>query len=56
VTIDGHARTLHLHASRLRRRRTLATFSEMTGVHHLKLTVLRGLVALEGYGITARTG
>lgn len=56
VTVDGHARTLHLHASRLHRPRTLATFSETTGVHHLKLTVLRGLVALEGYGITARTG
>jgi hypothetical protein len=56
VTLDGHARTLRLHAARLHRRRALATFKLRGGVHHVKLRVLRGLVALEGYGIAARTG
>ncbi len=56
VTLDGHARTLRLHAVRLHRRRTLTTFKLRAGVHHLELRVLRGLVALEGYGIAARTG
>ncbi len=56
VTFDGHARTLRLHASQLHRRRTLVTFAATAGVHHVKLKVLRGLVALEGYGIAARTG
>ena len=56
VTLDGHARTLRLHAAKLHRRRTLATIKLRAGVHHLKLRVLGGLVALEGYGISARTG
>jgi hypothetical protein len=56
ATLDGHARTLRLHVARLHRRRTLATFRLRAGVHHFKLRVLRGLVALEGYGIAARTG
>jgi hypothetical protein len=56
VTLDGHSRTLHLHSSKLRVRRTLATFKAKAGTHHLKLTVRGGTVALEGYGISARTG
>ena len=56
VTLDGRSHTLHLHASKLHRRRTLATYAVKPGVHHLTLRVVRGLVALEGYGITDRTG
>ena len=56
VTLDGHSRTLHLHSSKLRVRRTLATFKVKAGTHHLRLTVLGGTVALEGYGISVRTG
>jgi hypothetical protein len=56
IMLDGHARTLRLHAAKLHRRRTLATFKRNPGLHHLKLRVLGGLVALEGYGISARTG
>jgi hypothetical protein len=56
VTLDGRRHTLHLHASKLQRRRTLATYTVKPGVHHLALRVMRGLVALEGYGIASRTG
>jgi phosphatidylinositol-3-phosphatase len=56
VTLDGRSRTLHLHSSKLRVRRTLATFKAKSGTHHLKLTVSGGAVALEGYGISVRTG
>jgi hypothetical protein len=56
VTLDGHSRTLHLHSSKLRVRRTLATFKAKPGTHHLRLTVRGGTVALEGYGISVRTG
>ena len=56
VTLDGHSRTLHLHSSKLRVRRTLGTFKAKSGTHHLTLTVLGGTVALEGYGISVRTG
>jgi hypothetical protein len=56
VTLDGHRRTLRLHAGRLHRRLTLLTIPVRTGVHHVKLRTIRGLVAIEGYGIMARTG
>lgn len=56
VTLDGHRRTLRLHAGRLHRRLTLLTVPVRMGVHHLKLRSIRGLVAIEGYGIMARTG
>jgi hypothetical protein len=56
VTLDGHSRTLHLHSSKLRVRRTLGTFKAKAGTHHLRLTVRGGTVALEGYGISVRTG
>jgi hypothetical protein len=56
VTLDGHNRTLHLHSSKPRVRRTLGTFKSKAGTHHLRLTVLGGTVALEGYGISVRTG
>jgi hypothetical protein len=56
VTIDGRRHTLRLRAGRLHRRRTLATYRLKSGAHRVTLTVVRGLVALEGYAITARTG
>jgi hypothetical protein len=56
VTLDGHSRTLHLHSSKLRVRQTLGSFKAKAGTHHLTLTVLGGTVALEGYGISTRTG
>jgi hypothetical protein len=56
VTLDGHSRTLRLHSSKLRVRQTLGTFKTKAGKHHLTLTVLDGTVALEGYGISTRTG
>jgi hypothetical protein len=56
VTLDGHSRTLHLHSSKLRVRQTLGTFTAKAGTHHLRLTVRGGTVALEGYGISVRTG
>jgi hypothetical protein len=56
VTLDGHSRTLHLHSSKTRVRRTLGTFKAKAGTHHLRLTMLGGTVALEGYGISVRTG
>ncbi|MGI8713771.1 MAG: alkaline phosphatase family protein [Solirubrobacteraceae bacterium] len=56
VTLDGHSRTLKLHSAKVRRRLALGTFRSGAETHHLKLTVLSGTVALEGYGIAARTG
>jgi len=56
VTLDGHSRTLHLHSSKLRVRRTLGIFKAKAGTHHVRLTVRGGTVALEGYGISVRTG
>jgi phosphatidylinositol-3-phosphatase len=56
VTLDGHSRTLRLHSSKLHVRQTLGTFKAKAGKHHLTLTVLDGTVALEGYGISTRTG
>jgi hypothetical protein len=55
VTLDGHSRTLHLHSSKLRVRQTLGSFKVKAGTHHLKLTVRSGIVAVEGYGISARS-
>jgi hypothetical protein len=56
VTLDGHSRTLRLHSSKLAVRKRLATFKVKSGTHHLKLTVLSGTVAVEGYAIADRTG
>lgn len=56
VTLDGHSRTLHLRSSKLRVRQTLGRFKAKAGTHHLTLTVLGGTVAIEGYGISTRTG
>ena len=56
VTLDGHSRTLKLHSAKAKRRLLLGTFKAKPGTHHLKLTVVSGTVALEGYGIASRTG
>ena len=56
VILDGHARTLHLHARRLQRRRVIYRVSVSRGVHHLRLVDVRGFVALEGLAIASRTG
>jgi hypothetical protein len=56
VVLDGRSRTLHLHSSRLRRRRVIYAAAVTPGVHHLKLVDMRGLVALEGLAIASRTG
>jgi hypothetical protein len=53
-----HWRTVRRHGAWQGRasRRALVAIKLRAGVHHLKLRVLGGLVALEGYGISARTG
>jgi phosphatidylinositol-3-phosphatase len=56
VTVDGRSRTISLNAKRLHRRRVLCTVKVTSGVHHLKVTDMRGLVALEGLAIADRTG
>ncbi len=56
VILDGHARTLHLRARRLQRRRVIYRVSVSRGVHHLRLVDVRGFVALEGLAIASRTG
>ena len=56
VILDGHARTLHLYARRLARRRVLYTAAVKPGAHRLRRVAVRGLVALEGLAIASRTG
>jgi hypothetical protein len=56
VSLDGHRHTLHLHSATTHRRLLLTTFATGLGRHRLTITVAHGLVALEGYGISARTG
>jgi hypothetical protein len=56
VTLDGHTRTLHLHARRPQRRRVIYRVSVARGVHRLRLVDVRGFVALEGLAIASRTG
>jgi hypothetical protein len=56
VTVDGRTRTIHLHAARLKLRQVIYNARAKRGVHHLRLAIVRGTVALEGFAITARTG
>ncbi len=56
VTFDGHTRTIHLHAARLATRQVIYRARAKSRVHLLKITVVRGTVALEGLAITARRG
>ena len=56
LTLDGHTATVKLHSNRRELRQTLSTRSAKTGrTHHLRLTVVSGTVAIEGYGIASRT-
>ena len=54
VLLDGHAHTVHLHASRLHRRRVIFRAPLRAGTHRLRVSDVRGLVAVEGVAITAR--
>jgi hypothetical protein len=57
ITFDGRTRTIHMHAARRRTRRVIFRASvHRARVHHLVVRVVRGLVAIEGYAITARRG
>ena len=55
VTLDGKSRTLNTHAAKAKYDQLLGTFSVKTGKHTLKLSVVSGTVAIEGYGIASRT-
>jgi hypothetical protein len=55
VTVDGKSRTLSTHASKAKYDQLLATFKVKTGKNTVKLKVVSGTVAIEGYGIVART-
>lgn len=55
ITLDGKSRTLNTHAAKSKYDQLLGTFSEKTGKHTLKLSVVSGTVAIEGYGIASRT-
>ncbi|MFZ0040792.1 MAG: alkaline phosphatase family protein [Solirubrobacteraceae bacterium] len=55
VTVDGRTRTIHLHANRLHRRRAIFTDKLKYRVHRVRIVDVRGLVALEGFGIASRT-
>jgi hypothetical protein len=55
VTFDGRTRTIHLHATRRHTRRVIFRASvRRSRVNHVTVRVLRGMVAVEGYAITAR--
>jgi hypothetical protein len=54
ITLDGHAHSVHLHASSLRTRQTIFHAQLRSGVHSLTIRVVSGTVALEGLAITAR--
>jgi hypothetical protein len=56
VIFDGHSTTINLRAARARPRQVLYRRTAATGAHRLTLTVLRGVVALEGLAISSRTG
>jgi hypothetical protein len=55
VTIGGKTRTINTHASKTKYDQTLATFRVKTGKNTIKLKVVSGTVAIEGYGIVSRT-
>ena len=56
ATVDGHVHTVRLHAARRAVRQTLLRVPLGTGTHRVALKVLRGTVALEGYGLSSRSG
>jgi hypothetical protein len=56
VTFDGHSTTINLHAAHARTRQVIYRRAAAAGPHRLTLTVLSGVVALEGLAISSRTG
>ncbi len=54
VTLDGKPRTISLHSARPHARQVLYRAALHSGPHRLVITVLRGLVPIEGLAITAR--
>jgi hypothetical protein len=55
VTIGGKTKTINTHAAKAKYDQTLATFKVKTGKNTIKLKVVSGTVAIEGYGIVSRT-
>jgi hypothetical protein len=55
VTIGGKSRTINTHAAKAKYDQTLATFKVKTGRNTIKLKVVSGTAAIEGYGIVSRT-
>ncbi|HET9101934.1 MAG TPA: alkaline phosphatase family protein [Solirubrobacteraceae bacterium] len=55
VSVDGRAHTVRLHAARRAVRRTVLHVRLGPGTHRVAVRVLRGTVALEGYGTLARS-
>jgi hypothetical protein len=55
VTVDGKSKTLNTHAAKAKYDQTLATYKVKTGKNTVKLTVVSGTVAIEGYAIVSRT-
>jgi hypothetical protein len=56
VTFDGRTSTIRLHAARAARRQVVYRRAATAGTHRLTVTVLSGVVALEGLAISSRTG
>jgi hypothetical protein len=56
VTVDGHSRIMSLRSGRPHARQVLFRMKLGRGQHRLTVTVLNGLVALEGLAISNRTG
>jgi phosphatidylinositol-3-phosphatase len=56
VTLDGRRRLIHLHAPHRLTRRVIYRAAVSAGAHRLRITVVRGTVALEGFAIASRRG
>jgi hypothetical protein len=56
IAFDGHSTTISLHAARAKTRQVLYRRAARAGTHRLTVTVLSGVVALEGLAISSRTG
>jgi hypothetical protein len=56
IALDGHSTTVTLRSHRLELRQILVTRPAQSGrTHHLRLEVVGGTVAIEGYAIVSRT-
>jgi hypothetical protein len=56
IVLDGRAQTIDLHAARTQTRQVIYQAALPSGGHRLKIVVVSGTVALEGFAITARRG